>query len=134
MPKIEKINHNDKEIAIILRKGGNEEGFHVFTPKEFPLQLGINKRNAGDRSTIHVHTPMENPRQEIIHILKGRVRVKVYTKDGRFTGDAELNDGDTILLTEGHGLEFLEDTEILEIKQGPYPENPESDKLYLEES
>jgi hypothetical protein len=32
-----------------------------------------------------------------------------------------LNSGDTILLASGgHGFEMLEDTEMLEIKQGPY--------------
>jgi uncharacterized protein YjlB len=133
MSKIERVGKNNEIFAIVVRKGENSQGFRVFTPKEFPLQLGINKKNAGDHSTIHVHTPIETPRHEIIHILKGKARLNVYTKDGRFIDNKELKEGDTALLTEGHGLEFLEDTEILEIKQGPYPEKPEDDKLYLEE-
>jgi hypothetical protein len=132
MPEVEKIDGEGETLAIVSRRGENDYGFQIFTPKEFPLQFGVNKRNAGDSSPIHIHTPLEKPRQEVVHILKGKVKVKIYTKEGKAVANIELNDGDTALFTEGHGMDFLEDTEMLEIKQGPYPGTPKSDKLLLE--
>ena len=40
---------------------------------------------------------------------------------GKKIGSAILNSGDTVLLlTGGHGFNLLEDSKIIEVKQGPY--------------
>jgi len=66
-----------------------------------------------------------------VHIEKGRVKVDLYGLDGEKIRTVELSTGDTILFVNGgHGFEVLEDTKIIEVKQGPYL-GKEGDKAYL---
>lgn len=52
---------------------------------------------------------------------KGRVRVDFYREDESYVDSREIFTGDVILLsTGGHGFEMLEESELIEVKQGPY--------------
>ena len=52
---------------------------------------------------------------------KGKIKTIFYNKDKKRNGDIILEEGDVILLLDGgHGFEMLEDTVLMEIKQGPY--------------
>ena len=133
--KIERIRHNNEILAILLKKNKTQEGFEVLTPPEFSLQFGINVKKKGEKSKAHFHPSTEatkEPRQEILHIIGGRIKLTLYTTFGKKVGERILNKGDTVLLTKGHGLEVLEDTRMIEIKQGPFP-GPEKDKIFLED-
>jgi len=45
----------------------------------------------------------------------------VFDRNKKFVCDRILERGDVILLVSGgHGFEFLEDTELIEVKEGPY--------------
>ncbi len=73
-----------------------------------------------------------NEEQEVLHIEYGKVEVEFYESSGKKIGNAMLNSGDTILLLSGgHGFNILEDTKMIEVKQGPYYGVAE-DKEYLE--
>jgi hypothetical protein len=49
--------------------------------------------------------------------------VDFYNEEQTYLESVMLTAGDTILLAAGgHGFEMLEDTEIIEVKQGPYAE------------
>jgi len=49
------------------------------------------------------------------------VRVDFYGDDETFRESREIRTGDVILLSVGgHGFEMLEDSELIEVKQGPY--------------
>ncbi|MCJ7622265.1 MAG: hypothetical protein MUO76_02090, partial [Anaerolineaceae bacterium] len=87
-------------------------------------QLGYMKRKKGD--TIQEHKHLLHHReikftQETLFIKKGHVKVNFYDEDNIYFTSRELKTGDVILLASGgHGFEFLEETEIVEVKQGPY--------------
>lgn len=72
----------------------------------------------------HIHNPV--PRkvvytQEVLFIRKGKVQVDFYDDDREYLTSCILEAGDVILLAHGgHGFEMLEQTEIIEVKQGPY--------------
>jgi len=72
----------------------------------------------------HVHnpTPYEvSYTSEVLLIKSGRVRVDFYTSDQHYLESSVLERGDVILLAFcGHGFEMLEESEIIEVKQGPY--------------
>ncbi|MFH0861096.1 MAG: hypothetical protein V1921_07835 [Candidatus Altiarchaeota archaeon] len=129
---VEKIEHGGKLFAIILRNGFEMDGVNFLTPKDNPLQLGILKHRKGHEIRPHIHK--ENERiikdtQEILYIVRGNVRVNFYD-DEKFESTI-LNEGDVILLLQGgHGFEILEDSKIIEIKQGPYM-SPDVDKKPL---
>jgi hypothetical protein len=58
---------------------------------------------------------------EVLLIKSGKVRVDFYNEDKIYFKSVTLHQGDVILLVcGGHGFEMLEQSEMIEIKQGPY--------------
>jgi hypothetical protein len=69
--------------------------------------------------------------QEVLVIKSGKVRVDYYDDDRSYLESRVLNQGDVVLLAYGgHGFEMLEDSEMIEVKQGPYV--GEMDKVRFE--
>ena len=107
------------------------------TDDEIPLQVIVLNRPKGAITKAHYHLVEERPsvnttRHQILLCQRGKVRVGVFTKEGDYLGDAILNSGDLILMYEGHEVEFLEDdTKLIEIKEGPFPETDDKDKVEL---
>jgi len=124
---VETVRHEDRTLAIILRSAHSGEGIQFFTPPEYSQQLGYMKRPVGYRIQPHVHLQVERKStltQEVLFVKKGRVRVNFYDKVDTKIAERELATGDVILLSEGgHGFEMLEETELIEVKQGPYLED-----------
>lgn len=131
---IEKVEHGGKLFAIILRSGFEMEGVNFFTPKDNPLQLGMLKYGKGTEIRPHIHkTSIReiSKIQEVLHIMYGKIEASFYETTGGKVGSSILNAGDTVLLLEGgHGFKVLENSKILEIKQGPYL-GPDEDKERL---
>jgi len=58
---------------------------------------------------------------EVLVIKRGKLRVDFYDDDRIYLESRILRTGDVILLVGGgHGFEVLEETEMFEVKQGPY--------------
>ncbi len=131
---IESIVHGTTELAIILRTGYVRDGITFLTPNDYSQQLGYMKRRSGYRIPAHVHNAV--PRavtytREVLFVKSGKVRVDFYCDSGEYVESCLLFAGDVLLLAAGgHGFEMLEDTEIIEVKQGPY--TGEQDKTLLE--
>ncbi len=123
-PHIEQIFDEYRMIAIIIYADYEPEGIEFFTPNNFSQQLAAMRRPAGYRIPAHVHKPV--PRevrytQETLFIRKGRVEINFYDESKRFLESRTLKTGDVILLVSGgHDFLMLEDTEMIEVKQGPY--------------
>ena len=130
----ERIEFNGKLFALILRKEFEEDGANFFTSKESPLQLGVlgHKQGAEIKPHIHKNVPRTIERvQEVLHLAHGKVQVDFYDEEGKPLGSSTLNTGDTILLTDGgHGFKMLEDSKMIEVKQGPYLDQ-ETDKRHF---
>jgi hypothetical protein len=59
--------------------------------------------------------------QEVLFIKSGKVRVDFYDDDQHYLDSRIVQQGDVILLASGgHGFEMLEESEMIEVKQGPY--------------
>lgn len=121
---LESINHNGRMLALILRAGYRTEGIAFFTPNEFSQQLGYMNRKRGYVIPPHVHNPVAREVQytkEVLFIRSGKVRVDFYDDDQGYLESRILETGDVVLLAfGGHGFEMIEDSEIIEVKQGPY--------------
>jgi len=121
---IEYVYHQDQFLSIIVRTEFEKDGIEFFTPEDFSQQLGYMKRPK--KYIIPPHTHMAVPRQveytnEVLFIKRGKVRVDFYDADKNYLESRILRQGDVILLAYGgHGLEMLEESEIIEAKQGPY--------------
>jgi len=122
---------NNKIIAIIIRAGFSKNGIEFFTPNDFSQQLGYMKREKDYHIEPHIHNAISREvmlTQEVLFIKSGKVRVDFYSDDQEYYESKILNSGDIILLANsGHGIVTLEESEIIEVKQGPYLE--EEDKI-----
>lgn len=118
------IIHKNKLLALILRTQFNKNGIEFFTPSDFSQQLGYMKREAGYIIDPHVHNPVIRKvdyTKEVLFVKSGKLRVDFYDSNQTYLKSEELNKGDVILLAYGgHGFEMIEDTELIEVKQGPY--------------
>jgi len=121
---VKKIVNNNKVLAFIVKRNFEKEGIEFFTPDDFSQQLAYMKRPAGYTIKPHVHNVVERKveyTQEVLFIKRGKLRVDFYDENKNYLESTILEEGDVILLAHGgHGFEMLEETEIIEVKQGPY--------------
>jgi hypothetical protein len=122
---MEEIKSDDgKIIAIVVKSEFEKDGVNFISKQDYPLQLGISSYKEGETIKAHFHIEKEitiNKIQEVVHIRSGRAMVNLYDLNGKKFKSAELSEGDTIFFVDGgHGFEMLEDTKIIEVKQGPY--------------
>ena len=121
---IETITHGLEPIALIIRASYDKKGIQFFTPGSFSQQVAHMKHPKGHKIAAHVHNMIMRQilyTQEVLIVRQGKLNVKLYSSSKEFIGDRILHSGDLILLCGGgHSLEMLEDTSMIEVKQGPY--------------
>lgn len=121
---IERIVDKNSLIAIIVRSNYSKEGIEFFTPGEFSQQFAYMNRPAGYKIAPHVHNKVQREifyTQEVLFVKKGKVKVDFYDDERNYIESRVLESGDVILLASGgHGFEMLEQTEMIEVKQGPF--------------
>ena len=131
---LEHINHNDKVLAIIIRANYQKDGIAFFTPDNFSQQLGYMNRPVDYIIPPHVHNVVERKvelTQEVLFVKSGRIRVDFYDDDRIYLESRIIEKGDVILLANGgHGFKMLEQSEMIEVKQGPFC--GEQDKIRFE--
>lgn len=111
-------------LALIVRGNLDHNETKFVTAPSHELQVGVIKRYAGDEITPHVHlvhNRLVKATSEVLVIRKGSVLVNFYTSAKELVGTRLLRGGDVLVsLGGGHGFQFTEETEVLEVKQGPY--------------
>jgi mannose-6-phosphate isomerase-like protein (cupin superfamily) len=132
---IENITHGLESIAIIIRAEYDNPGIKFFTPPNFSQQLAFMKHPKGHKISPHIHNMIKRQvfyTQEVLFIRKGKIRVNLYDSIKTFIGYRVLKTGDLILLCGGgHSFEMLEETSMIEVKQGPFA--GDGDKTRFEE-
>ena len=116
-----------QDILVGIKIGTFSDGTNPVTDPNQPLQVLALKHPAGKRIEIHTHTP----HQRITHVLqkclmvkKGEIRVELYGPDKKYMRDVALQEGDFFILINGAwGVSFLQDSEIIEIKNGPFKDD-----------
>lgn len=130
----EEIQHGGKLMAIILRAEYTTEKTKFFSPSDFPQQVGYIVYKKGGVIKAHSHRELHRKvtlTQEILFIKQGKAQINLYTVDKEYLTSRELNAGDTIFLCSGgHGFKILEDTEMIEVKQGPYSGRDDDKELF----
>lgn len=121
---VEIIKNKEDILAIVIYSDYHKEGTNFFTPADFSQQLAFISRKKGDTIGAHTHKIIKRDvhvTQEALLIKSGKVKVNLYDASEQYIDYRELTSGDVILLASGgHGFEFLEETQMIEIKQGPY--------------
>jgi hypothetical protein len=121
---IEQITANNQLLTCIIRNAYLPSTTTFLTPPEFKQQVGFVVYPAGGEIKRHVHRPLERHlvgTSEVLVVKQGRCLIDIYNDDRERVATRELFAGDVMLMVGGgHGFRMLEDTILLEIKQGPY--------------
>ena len=121
---IEKIYFREITLAIIIRSTYEKNGIEFFSNENDSQQLGYMKRPEGYEIKPHRHNLVKREvhvTQEVLFIKSGKIRVDFYNDNQEYFKSSILSSGDVILLSNGgHGFRILEESEIIEVKQGPY--------------
>lgn len=124
------IEGSDGLLAIVIKDKSRLDGF--FTEPNNPLQLGLIRYPPNRTIAPHIHLPrmrITEQSQEVLFIRQGTLTVNVYAGNGELVKRVTLSSGDCILLVAGgHSLQTYSDTELIEVKMGPYT-NRENDKI-----
>jgi len=135
---------SDKNLCAIFVPGTySPEETKFITPDDEPLQWGIGVFKKGSVVEPHRHVGAQSPVrefQEFICIRRGLAIAEIFDEEGEKIQEIRMCAGDALLLLRGgHAFQFEEDTELLEVKQGPYqgrenmkvplhPRNPSPEK------
>lgn len=121
---LEVIESDGLQLAFVIRSTYSSQGINFFTPNTYSQQLGYMNRPKGYVIPPHVHNPVRREveyTKEVLVIRSGRVRIDFYNDNQMYISSIIVSTGDIILLAYGgHGFEMLENSDIVEVKQGPY--------------
>jgi len=121
---VEHITWNDQPLVYIIRASFQPDQTTFLTEPEFKQQVGYVVYPAGGEVQRHTHRPLERHligTSEVLIVKSGRCVMDVYSDDRELVTSRELAAGDVMLMVGGgHGFRMLEDTVLLEVKQGPY--------------
>jgi uncharacterized protein with PhoU and TrkA domain len=133
MDVIERITWNSQPLCYIVRTEVPPHQTTFLTPPEFPLQVGYVVYRATQEIPRHTHRPIERTiigTSEVLIVRRGRCELSIYNDDRQHVATRELREGDIMIMVGGgHGFRMLEDTVLLEVKQGPYPGLDEKEKF-----
>lgn len=121
---IEVIRASGQELTYIIRAAYRPTETTFITPPEFKQQVGYVVYPAGAEIPRHVHRAIERHlvgTSEVLVIKSGHCLIDIYDDARQLVATRELRVGDVVLMVGGgHGFRMVEDTVLLEVKQGPY--------------
>jgi len=127
---MEKIYHHKILLGVCVRKFS--PGAEAVTSVDQPLQVVALKHKKGESVKPHSHADRlrkVTKTQSCFIVRQGRVRVDIYANNKKFVKSLALGAGDFFVsLAGGHGIAYLTDAEMIEIKNGPFKE----DKIVIE--
>lgn len=125
-PAFVEVVHDDSQVlCYVIRAAAGPSETTFVTAEEENLQLGFVVYPRGGEIAAHKHLPLERRLMgtaEVLLVRAGRCEVDLYDSETRLVATKILETDDVLLLTGegGHGFRMLEDTILLEVKQGPY--------------
>ncbi len=124
MEHVEHILREGRALAYIIRAELSPAATTFLTPNDFKQQVGFIVYPKGGEIAKHVHVPLERNlvgTSEAIVVRSGNCEIDIYDDDRSLVATRTLRTGDIMLMVGGgHGFRMLEDTVLLEVKQGPY--------------
>jgi quercetin dioxygenase-like cupin family protein len=120
----ETISHKGEVICMIVRAKPMPEETAFYTPHQFNLQVGKIVYSAGSEISRHAHRPVIRHianTAEVLIVQQGRMILDLYGDDHLPVCSRDVGEGDVVvLLGGGHGFRMIEDSVLIEVKQGPY--------------
>jgi hypothetical protein len=124
MKSIETISDQGQILCVIIDTTQLPDHTTFLTPAEFKQQVGFVVYPKSGEVARHLHRKLERHlvgTSEVLIVKKGHCLIDIYSDDRKLVATRELFPGNVMLMVGGgHGFRMLEDTVLLEIKQGPY--------------
>lgn len=122
---MEKITYKNNLIAVRIKKF--KSGITPLSDSNQPLQVLIHKRERGSYTNAHLHKPKQRTThtlQECLVVLKGKIKIDFYTQDNLLFKSIYASSGEVVIfISGGHAVHILENSEIVEVKNGPFIED-----------
>ncbi len=123
---VNRIFDGDTLCAVHVTAEEWKDGLNFFSEDGDFIQVGTWQYDNGKELKAHQHNPVPRTAewtQEAVYVKSGRMTAAIYGLQQQKLGEFQAGPGDIlIMLRGGHGYSILEDgTQILEIKNGPYP-------------
>lgn len=121
-----------QDTLVGIKVSNFSSGTNPVTDNGEALQIITLKHAMGTIIKIHAHKPQQRitqKLQECLIVKKGKVKIELYRHNKLHVADIILNTGELFILLDGiWAVQFLEDSEIIETKNGPYKD----DKIAIE--
>lgn len=121
---VEEIQHEGRLLCMLIRAEPVPVSTTFYTPEDHHLQFGKIVYAANGKVASHSHRNISRNvvgSSEVLVVQKGRMLLNIFADDQTLHASREMGPGDVvILMAGGHGIHFMEDTVLLEVKQGPY--------------
>lgn len=121
---VEHITEDGVYLATVIRANFNPSETTFVTPAEYYQQCGFIVYPKDGEVRRHEHLPLERSlvgTPESLFLRSGCIEVELYNLNRELVKVVTLGAGDVILLVAGgHKIRCLEDSIMMEIKQGPY--------------
>jgi hypothetical protein len=121
---VEKIIADGKILCYVIRADIKPEKTTFITPPDNKQQVGFIVYPKGGVIARHSHRQLERHivgMAEVLMVKSGHCQIEVFDDDKALVATRDLYPNDVVLMVGGgHGFRILEDTVLLEIKQGPY--------------
>jgi len=131
--RVETVSHKGEVLCILVRANPAPAQTEFYTPNDYNLQLGNIVYPAGGVIPRHSHRPVTRTvsgTSEVLVVQRGRMLIDLYDADQNLVATHEMAAGDAVaLVSGGHGFRLIEDTVLLEVKQGPYSGVQEKDRF-----
>ena len=130
---VEWIKHESQVLGIIISSEYNSAVSEFITPDSYTQQVGFIVYPKGETIVPHIHRDLERNiigTSEVLFMRKGLCWVDFFLIDKSLFCSKQLKEGDVLILVSGgHGFRMVEDTTLLEIKQGPYVGELDKDRF-----
>lgn len=129
--KIQNIYFENDLYASVFNVENISEGLNFLTTDDSFIQVGTWNYEKGKSLEPHYHNYFERSSyrtQEVVYVVKGQIKCFLYKEDTTFIESVILKQGNLIIQFKGvHEYEIIEDSSVLEFKNGPYF-GPEKDR------
>lgn len=124
-------------IAQIIKHADWPQGLNFFSEEQDFLQISTWNYDVGKHLKAHahkIHKRISTRTHELIFVKQGKMEAHFYEENDTYIATYELCAGDIVIIYGGgHAYDILQDsTQILEVKNGPYP-GIEKDKKVIEQ-
>ena len=133
--KIKEISFENQLYAFVCSLNDVSKGLEFLSDDSDFIQLGTWNYEKNFSTVPHYHLEHDkssNLTQEVVLVHKGSVKCRLFTKEGIYVDEVDINEGELIVQIYGvHEYIMNEDSIVLEIKNGPYY-GPEIDRKRIE--